>query len=289
LNGNAGADLLDGGGANDYLMGGSGPDVLLGGEGADDIWGRGGADVLNGGADPDVLRAGFGIDECTGESLSSCEMTDVSPGDSGHSVRYLQKRLSRALLYRGPLNGVYPVDSLTRPGDMTGAVYAFHKLHRDPVGDAWTDADHVSDRWTIADWHLLESFDPSPPVDRPDEPNRIEVDAYHEVMWLVLDGEVAGVFHVSIGNEQLAYVNGEYRRSHTPRGDFDIDRYSLGTKTAGWQYKSWYFEQNYFAVHGFYKVPPFPASHGCVRVTYDEADWLTVRLEVGWPIHVWDE
>ena len=128
--------------------------------------------------------------------------------------------------------------------------------------------DHVSATWTLDDWDRLEGFDPVAPKSRDLEPNRLEVDAYHEVMWLVLDGELAGIFHVSIGGEYLYLYQGEYRLAHTPRGDFDIDRYSLGRQVNGYQYKSWFFERNYFAVHGFYKVPPYPASHGCVRVLY---------------------
>jgi len=244
--------------------------------------------VLRGGGDLDVLRAGYGVDECTGESLGGCEIAEVLPGDQGLHVSYLQTNLAEAKLYRGPIDGVYPIDGITRPGRMTAAVLAFHKLHQDPVGDQWTPEDHVSPDWTLDDWDRLVVFEASAPVSRDGEPNRIEVDAHHEVMWLILDGEVAGIFHVAIGGEYLYTYNGEWRLAHTPRGDFDIDRFSLGTKTNGYQYKSWFFEQNYFAVHGFYKVPPYPASHGCVRVVYDDADWLTERLAVSWPIHVWD-
>ncbi len=252
--------------------------------------GRRGGDVLTGGEGTDDLRAGPGIDECIGEELRGCEIAPVSPGDRGYHVRYLQIALRQNLLYRGPVDGTYPDDAWDRPGDMTAAVYAFHKLHRDPLGTRWDreSGDYVSPEWTLRDWERLEAFDPAAPKERTGEPNRVEVDARREVMWLILDGEVAGIFHVSIGGEYFYWLNGEPMIAHTPRGDWDFDRYSYGRKVAGYQYKSWYFEQNYFAVHGFWKVPPYPSSHGCVRVTYDEADWLTLRLKIGWPIHVWD-
>jgi len=283
------ADWLDGGDADDYLHGGKAGDTLLGGMGDDEMWGRGGADVMHGGDDIDLLRAGYGIDECTGEQLGGCEVAEVSPGDQGLHVTYLQSRLADALLYRGPENGSYPVDALDQPGRMTAAVFAFHKLHQDPLGDQWTAEDNVSAEWTLADWALLNAFVPEVPRERTGELNRLEVDAHHEVMWMVLDGELAGIFHVSIGGEYRYMYNGEWRIAHTPRGDFDIDRYAVGTTTPGYQYKSWYFEQNYYAVHGFWKVPPYPASHGCVRVLFEDADWLTARLKVSWPIHIWDE
>jgi len=289
LFGGTGTDRLDGGDADDYLNGGKDADTLLGGSGDDEIWGRSGADVLRGGENLDVLWAGDGIDECTGERLGGCEVTKVSPGDVGLHVRYLQSRLAGALLYRGPESGFYPVDALAQPGRMTAAVFAFHKLHQDPLGDHWTAEDNVSAEWTLADWALLDAFVPEVPRERTGEPNRLEVDARHEVMWMVLDGELAGIFHVSIGGEYRYFYNGEWRIGHTPRGDFDIDRYSPGTTAAGYQYKSWYFERNYYAVHGFWKVPPYPTSHGCVRVLYEDADWLTKRLQLSWPIHIWDE
>src|SRR2546423_360627 len=51
--------------------------------------------------------------------------------------------------------------------------------------------------------------------------------------------------------------------------------------------------QKYFnggvAVHGFPDVPPYPASHGCVRVTDAAMDWLwaTGRTPVGRPVWVY--
>jgi hypothetical protein len=270
------------------LSGGISGDRLRGGSGADRLKGRPGDDRLNGGAGIDRLMAGTGVDECIGERLDGCEITEISPGDRGDAVEYLQQQLADALLYRGPVDGHYPDDEWDHPGDMTAAVYAFHKLYRDPQGDAWTRDDRVGRQWTMEDWDRLRRFTPESPVDREGEPNRIEVDARREVMWLILDGEVAGIFHVSIGGEYWFYEGGQRKIAHTPRGDFDIDGYSYGRKENGFQYKSWWFEQSYYAVHGFWKVPPYPASHGCVRVTYDEADWLTARLQVGWLVHVWD-
>lgn len=289
LHGGSGDDMLEGGTGADELRGGRGYDTLEGGDGADRLYGNADADVLRGGDDVDLLRAGSGIDECTGEQLVSCEIAEVSPGDQGRQVTYLQRRLADALLYRGRATGVYPVDDTDLPGQMTAAVFAFHKLYQDPVGDHWTSTDHVSARWTLEDWYRLQAFTPVAPVGRSGEPNRIEVDARHEVMWLIRNGELVGIFHVSIGGEYRYLYNGEWRWASTPRGKFDIDRYDLGTRTPGYQYKSWYFHQNYFAVHGFYKVPPYPASHGCVRVVYEDADWLTKRLQIGWPVHIWDE
>jgi lipoprotein-anchoring transpeptidase ErfK/SrfK len=43
------------------------------------------------------------------------------------------------------------------------------------------------------------------------------------------------------------------------------------------------------AVHGFPDVPPYAASHGCVRVTNAAMDWLwaTGRTPIGRPVWVY--
>jgi len=43
------------------------------------------------------------------------------------------------------------------------------------------------------------------------------------------------------------------------------------------------------AVHGYYTVPNYPASHGCVRVTNHTMDWLWKKnaLPIGMPIYIY--
>jgi putative cell wall-binding protein len=230
---------------------------------------------------------------------SGFETTEVSPGDSGPAVEYLQRILTHARLYRGPIDGRYPNDPWESPGSMTAAIYAFHKLYQSPEGDAWTLGDHVGPHWTIEDWQRLGSFTPEPPVARAGEPDRFEVDAHHEVMWLILDGEVAGIFHVSVGGEFTYWYspNGKYEVAHTPRGDLDVKRYRLVANRTlayqmGYMYRAWDYEftHRWMALHGYRSVPPYPASHGCVRVIFDDADWIyaQVREGIGLPFHIWD-
>lgn len=226
---------------------------------------------------------------------SGFETTVVSPGDSGPAVEYLQRVLTNARLYRGPIDGLYPNDPWQSPGNMMSAVYAFHKFYDSPQGVAWTTSDHVNPVWTIEDWQRLRSFTPDPPVARAGEPNRFEVDAHNELMWLVLDGEVAAIFHVSVGGEFTYYWSGtrRYEVAHTPRGDLDVDHWALvKNRQQGWMYRAWYYKytHRWMALHGYYTVPPYPSSHGCVRVTYDDADWIYAQVGggVGLPFHIWD-
>ena len=230
---------------------------------------------------------------------SGFETTEVGPGDTGPAVEYLQRVLTHAKLYRGPIDGYYPNDQLDWPGTMTAAVYAFHKLHQSPAGAAWTSSDHVGSRWTVQDWQRLRVFTSEPPVARPWLPDRFEVDSHHEVMWLILDGEVAGIFHVSVGGEFTYWWSGtgRYEVAHTPRGDFDVVNWSQVASRElalrdGWMYRAWWYKytHRWMAMHGYRRVPPYPASHGCVRVVFDDADWIyaTVGGGVGLPFHIWD-
>lgn len=64
ITGDAGPNVLDGGGGDDALRGAGGADRLAGGEGDDRLEGRGGGDVLDGGTGIDVAlyqRAGGGV------------------------------------------------------------------------------------------------------------------------------------------------------------------------------------------------------------------------------------
>lgn len=48
-----------------------------------------------------------------------------------------------------------------------------------------------------------------------------------------------------------------------------------------------YFHEG-VAIHGYTNVPPCPASHGCVRVTYPAMDhiWAAGLMPVGTPVWV---
>jgi hypothetical protein len=54
----------------------------------------------------------------------------------------------------------------------------------------------------------------------------------------------------------------------------------------GTMYKPFYFYGGY-AIHGSPSVPGYPASHGCVRVTNDDMDFLRTELEIGMSIYLY--
>jgi L,D-transpeptidase catalytic domain/Putative peptidoglycan binding domain len=163
------------------------------------------------------------------------EYGSVSP-----AVAELLRRLA-ALHYAIP--GI----QTTFDGDVQESVYAFEKvqgLPRTGVADA-------------AFWKRLD--EPVVPKPRHPEPAaHIEVDKARQVLLLVRDGQVVLISPVS-----TAGIAGYY----TPVGRFAIYRKVPGYDPSplGILYKPMYFVGGY-AIHGNPSVPPYPASHGCIRV-----------------------
>jgi lipoprotein-anchoring transpeptidase ErfK/SrfK len=272
ISGGAGDDLLAGGRGADALDGQDGDDRLLGHDGPDTLTGAAGDDLVLGGPGADTVDGGTGIDDCGGEPAAGCEIIALAPGATGEAVRALQEALTAALFYRGAVDGEY--------GQTTEfAAVAFHKAAGLP---------RTSD-WAYEDWATLAAFAPDIP-DRPDEPDRIEVDITRQILILVEDGKVTAIIPVSTASGQ-AYVSytGQVVYSRTPRGDFTLTHHGLGWQCSyiGCIYYPWFFTPHY-AIHGYPNVPPWPASHGCVRVPVWESAWLESHLAVGMAMHIWD-
>ena len=277
LFGGGGDDILDGGGGTDQIEGGAGADRLIGSLGNDELWGGDGADEILGGSGNDHAWGGSGFDACEAEHEQGCDRIALEPGDRGAAVRQLQRLLTDALVYRGPVNGRY--DEKT-----AAAVITFHKV----IDRARTDT------WSRDDWDRLEDFRPRVPKRRTGDPDRIEVDIGHQVVYLIEHDEVAAIMATSTGGGYLYWskrVNA-WVSARTPRGSFRFFRHANGWNCDplyGWCiYEPWSFTTGY-ALHGYTNVPAYPASHGCVRVHNWEADWLEDQLFIGMSIHIWDD
>lgn len=117
----------------------------------------------------------------------------------------------------------------------------------------------------------------------------LDIDITQQVLSEVLDGEVVAAYHVSSGSGEAYWFEGSWWDGETPRGWFEIY-----AKEPGWVegplgglYSAMYFYEG-FAIHGSTSVPSYPASHGCVRVSLGDADWLYERIGIGTPVFVHD-
>ena len=220
--------------------------VIRGGRVGFDRSFQGGARVALGTREIGVVRVRLttlprpGYDSVSRELRATVRPPTLSLGTTSPAVTELAHRLA-ALHY------VVPSFSPTFGDDFVQSVYAFQKvqgLERTGSVDA-------------AFWTKLESPRiPTPRYSRPAD--HIEVDKTHQVLYIVRNGRIAQIVPVS-----TAGIAGYY----TPEGRFAIYRKVTGYDPSplGVLLDPMYYVGGY-AIHGNPSVPPYPASHGCVRV-----------------------
>ena len=103
--------------------------------------------------------------------------------------------------------------------------------------------------------------------------DHIEVSKGRQVLFVVRSGIVVKAVHVSTG-----------ATGNTPLGRWRVYR-----KVTGWDWILWYpmYFLRGFAIHGYPSVPPYPASHGCVRVPMWIAPQLHARHAYGTAVYVY--
>ncbi len=184
----------------------------------------------------------------------------LGKGSAGPVVAWIERRLA-ALSYRpGAVDGVY--DSAT-----ADAVMAFQKVERlERTGKA---SDAVQRRLASASTPLPRRWSSG---------LRVEIDLSRQVLLLIRDNEVQWTIPVATGAQG----------TRTPTGSFSIQRKLPYWREShlGMLYKPAYFYGGY-AIHGSHSVPPYPASHGCVRVAVSTMDGLYPLLPVGMRVDIY--
>ena len=185
----------------------------------------------------------------------------LAEGASGSSVSALRSRLA-ALGYQAPPAGGSFDSSLL------DTVYAFQKVQGLPRTGIVSPAD-----WARLNHPIL----PKPRY--PSPADHLEVDKVHQVLYVVRGGRVTTIVPVS-----TAGVAGDY----TPTGRFAIYRKVTGFDPSplGTLYDPMYFTGGY-AIHGNPSVPPYPASHGCIRVPMWIAPLLYASNDYGETVYVY--
>ncbi len=160
-------------------------------------------------------------------------------GSNGPAVRLLEDELVAhhfALLHADSTFGA----------DTLEAVYALQKL---------TGLSR-SGSMSIAAWRALGRSEPPQPRLHG---SYIEIDKTKQVLYVVRNGTVTLIVPVSTG-----------ATGNTPIGVFHV--YSRVPGGAVMYYSSYF--TGAFAIHGYVSVPPYPASHGCVRIPM----WLATHV-----------
>ena len=192
-------------------------------------------------------------------------------GSRGALVVALQQRLSALGYWLGPTTGDF-TDATQQ------AVFAFQKvasLARDGVVGPLTTA--------------ALARGPRPRA-RSRAGYVVEVDLGRNVILLVRDGRLLTTLNASSGGGYLYTSGGVTSRALTPAGHFRVFRQvnGLDVSPLGELWRPMYYSGGY-AIHGAASVPPYPVSHGCVRVSIEAMNWLwaTKRLVVGTVVWVY--
>jgi len=157
---------------------------------------------------------------------------------------------------------------LSFDGRMVDAVYAFQKVNGLPRTGV------VDNRF----WRALSSPRAAHPrFARPQA--HLEVNKGLQVLYVVRSGGVALIVPISTAGLPGAY---------TPVGRFAVYRKVVGFDPSplGTLYDPLYFTGGY-AIHGNPSVPPYPASHGCVRVPMWVAPYLYRTIPYGETVYVY--
>ncbi|GAA3947820.1 hypothetical protein Aau02nite_49800 [Amorphoplanes auranticolor] len=116
----------------------------------------------------------------------------------------------------------------------------------------------------------------------------IEINLKRQLLMLVDDGTVSHIFNTSTGSMERYEQNGAMFLADTPSGKFRVSRQIDGWRHAplGLLWRPKYFNGG-IAVHGANSVPPYPASHGCARLSIAAMNWLWNNDKIPIDTRVW--
>lgn len=173
----------------------------------------------------------------------------LSRGMSGEAVTALQQQLGASGYWCGTPDGGF--------GELTQqAVWALQKAHgltRDGLVGPNTQA------------ALATGQRPAPVYGG----DHVEVHLGRQLLLFVRGGQTWMVLNTSTGNGEPYEFQGNDFVAHTPTGDFAVWlMHSNGWRDGelGEMYRPMFYYGNY-AIHGSLSIPPWPASHGCARVS----------------------
>ncbi len=196
----------------------------------------------------------------------------IGLGATGAAVVGIQQRLLSLGYWLPGVTGVFDADTQQ-------AVWAFQKYENLPRTGVVDQATHNEMHHAVR------------PVPRSTTGYVIEVDKTRQVLIIANGGYAQWVFNASTGSDIPYTLDGVGYSAHTPEGFFNIiravDGYDPGP--LGDLYRPRYFTDTGDAVHGYPDVPPYPASHGCVRVSDAAIDfiWADNLMPIGTTVWVY--
>lgn len=195
-----------------------------------------------------VLQPAAGFVEVRRTRTTRITTPGLGLGARGPAVRFLERRLGDLRYALRGVNGYFSSDT-------RDALYAFQKVKG--LSRTGTAGPRV--------WRELRTAR----TPRAFEPHgdHIEVFKGRQVLFEVRAGKVVRVSHVSTG-----------ATGNTPVGTWHVYGKVPGFNGSHMYYSMFFLRG--FAIHGYASVPPYPASHGCVRIPL----WFAPGLYSRWPV-----
>jgi hypothetical protein len=187
----------------------------------------------------------------------SLKYFDLDPGDRGPAVKLFNQLLRK--------EGYYDTDGHHYGSHTQRAVMAFRKVNG-------------MERTFNADPQIFKMLAEGKGAFKPKyggSGKHVEVDISRQVMALVNDGKAQYVFHVSTG------------AAATPsdQGGYTFYRKDPGFNSLGMYYSVYYNRGE--ATHGYHSVPPYPASHGCIRNPIPDSIFIYNWIDLGDKMYVY--
>ena len=218
----------------------------------------------------------------------------IKRGMQGDDVKRLQQRLKNLRFDPGPIDGRYG-------GDTMMAVWAFQSLVMQMKRE--TLVDFV----TPATWDIMRAPVTIAPRRQPGSPRHVEIYLPEQVMTVYKGSELLLVTHISSGTgqewcEEVTIDPGEIGnkgkepikigmcgQAITPGGIYYFYSRKYGTRESklGTMWNPVYFNFG-VAIHGAMEVPPYPASHGCVRIPIFISEYFPAMVKYNDRVYVFD-
>ena len=205
----------------------------------------------------------------TATPSASATPVKLRTGSKGAAVKALQARLTELGYWNGKADATFV-------GTTQQAVYALQKaagLTRDGV---------VGPKTTAA---LAKGIRPKA---KSKSGHVIEINKAKQILMIVDNGKVSTIFNASTGSNQHYTFEGETYLADTPSGHFTASRQINGWRHGplGPLWRPKYFNGG-IAVHGAPSVPPYPASHGCSRVSIAAMNWIWANNKMPLKTKIW--
>ncbi|GLY05754.1 peptidoglycan-binding protein [Actinoplanes sp. NBRC 101535] len=184
------------------------------------------------------------------------EPRKLKRGDKGDEVLAVQRRLTELGYWNGEADGRFG-------GTTQQAVYALQK------------AAGISRDGTVGPKTRRALDEGVRPRARSGSGRVVEISLRRQLLMVVDDGRITQVFNTSTGSNENYEQEGKTFLADTPTGRFRVGRQIDGWRDAplGLLWRPKYFNGG-IAVHGANSVPPYPASHGCARVSIAAMNWM---------------